>query len=115
MISSITSRSFASSATRGSASPECMSSLTGRDAARPMTPPGWRKRKSSGLNPRCSINATARQSPTTCVSVMLVVGVRSMGHASATGPSTIAAVLRWTSGEPGCATIEISAMPSRSR
>mgnify|MGYP003348655943 CR=1 FL=1 len=37
---------------------------------------------------------------------MLVVGVRSRGHASVSGPVTSATALRCASGEPACVTIE---------
>ena len=115
MISSITSRRGALSPTRGSASPSCINSSTRRAAERPMTPPGCRKRKSSALKPRRSSRATARQSPITWATVMLVVGVRSIGQTSRTGPVTRQTSLLRPRAEPGVATMLTSGMPCRSR
>ncbi len=68
---------------------------------------------------RIDIGATSRESAgrlaRPSVRVIFVVGVRSMGHASPTGPITIVATLRLESGEFGCTTSETSGMPWRSR
>ena len=78
----------ASGAISGTSSPLCIRSPTVASRA-PSRPPGCRPLKSSGVNARCSINATASASPSAIVIVVEVVGARPTEQASGAGGSTM--------------------------
>src|SRR5215467_7122042 len=68
-------------ATRGSASPVCISDFT-RANRFPNFPPGCKLAKSSSLNPRRSLNATASASPKASMVVVEAVGASPKEQAS---------------------------------
>src|SRR5215467_5810584 len=68
-------------ATRGSASPVCISDST-RANRFPNFPPGCKLAKSSSLNPRRSLNATASASPKANIVVVEAVGASPREQAS---------------------------------
>src|ERR1700739_3546304 len=69
-------------ATRGMASPVCMSCST-RARRLPSLPPGWRVAKSSARKPFLMETAMARASPRASMAVVDAVGARPMPQASA--------------------------------
>ena len=83
LISTIASASVAVCGTRGTASPVRMTSRTRVSSRRPSAPPGCERAKSSTENPRASSSASASASPSASAAVVLAVGARPSGHASA--------------------------------
>ncbi len=74
-------RAYAARAAR--ASPVRMTSATRVSNRRPSVPPGCERAKSSTENPRASSSASASASPSASAAVVLAVGARPSGHASA--------------------------------
>ena len=68
---------------RGTASPVCITSRICSSRRRPKAPAGCERAKSSAVKPRASSSATASASPSTSAAVVLLVGARSSGQASA--------------------------------
>ena len=77
---------MAAGATRGTASPLRMTSLTWVSSLRPSAPPGCERAKSSAPKPRASSRATASASPSAICAVVLAVGARLSGQASFSTP-----------------------------
>ena len=73
----------------GISAPACIRSATFASRA-PSRPPGCSPAKSSGVNARCSISATASASPSASVIVVEVVGASPTEQASGAGGSTSA-------------------------
>ena len=69
--------------TRGTSSPPCMTSVMCSSRRRPSAPAGCERAKSSAVKPRASSSATASASPIASAAVVLAVGARSSGQASA--------------------------------
>jgi len=57
-----------------------------QQSLRPRLPAGWERAKSSSVNPRAFSSATANASPTASAAVVLAVGARFNGQASAGTP-----------------------------
>ena len=113
LISARASLTVASAGTRGTASPVCMTSAMCSSRRRPRAPAGCERAKSSAVKPRASSRATASASPMASEAVVLEVGARCSGQASAgtlTSRCTAAAVARV---EPGRPVIETRALPWR--
>ena len=83
LIVTTASPSVASMPTIGSASPLTMTSRTRVSRRRPIGPPGCERAKSSTEKPRASSSAIASASPSASVAVVLAVGARPSGQASA--------------------------------
>ena len=69
--------------TMGRSLPRRMTSDTCSSSRRPSAPPGCERAKSASVNPRCLRSATASASPIASVAVVLAVGARLSGQASA--------------------------------
>ena len=69
--------------TIGRSLPRRMTSATCSSRRRPSVPPGWDRAKSASVKPRCLSSATASASPIASAAVVLAVGARLSGQASA--------------------------------
>ena len=78
-----------------------------------MAPPGCEKAKSSALKPRASSRAMASASPSTKVTVVLVVGARLSGHASRATSILRLVVAASARAESGLPVMLTKGMPSR--
>jgi len=113
VISSSASRITVSGGTRGTSRPWCMISLTRSSSLRPRAPPGCENAKSSAEKPRASSSAIASASPITSATVVLEVGARSSGQASASTPTSRFTSARRARVDSGLPVMAISRAPMR--